>query len=270
MCSEAHHKLLWQVYIDNLDILEVWTGRLQDVPRSRPDLMVSALAAYAKWNIPVSSTKEEIRTFHTKSLGTGIDGIRGLLFCPSDALMLTWCLVRFVVDGEPCSKHDLQVVLGRLVRILLYRRPLMCLLADSWKTLLTWTGCKPAPLALRRELSRVLLFLPLAIVDLKRPVSSLVTCSDASLTGGAIVASCTLMPKAAATVSSLLVSSPSVGDLIIVEWGACLGALRTALARCGHGVVGHLVTSHSPEANRCVQYQWPDAVFSPACTLETV
>eukprot|EP00971_Amphidinium_carterae_P039304 772636-Amphidinium_carterae.1 len=50
----------WQVYIDNLDILEVWPAGC-DIPSGRCDLMVAALAAHAKRGIPVSENKEEIR-----------------------------------------------------------------------------------------------------------------------------------------------------------------------------------------------------------------
>eukprot|EP00971_Amphidinium_carterae_P255492 5071887-Amphidinium_carterae.1 len=74
--------------------------------------MVAALAAYSKWGIPVWAAKEEVRPSCTHSLGKAVDGVRGLLSCPLDAVMMTWALVRLIIDGEPCAKHDIQVILG--------------------------------------------------------------------------------------------------------------------------------------------------------------
>eukprot|EP00971_Amphidinium_carterae_P030487 599729-Amphidinium_carterae.1 len=100
-----------------------------------------------------------------QSLGVHVDGTLGVWCCPHSVLVQTWQLVLAVIEGEPCTKHDLQVVLGRLVRVPAIRRPLMCFLSFAWKVLVS------VGLAAARSLR------------------------DANLGGGAVVRSSTLPPS---------------------------------------------------------------------------
>ena len=82
----------------------------------------------------------------------------------------------------------MMVVLGRLTRCFEFRRPLMCFLNKCWPKSMWCPSIKVAD-AHVHELISACSLLPLALMDLRTPVSGLVTCSDASTTGGGMCAS---------------------------------------------------------------------------------
>jgi len=258
-CEPAACRRAWQVYIDNLDVIEV-QSMLADLPPERADWIKTALATYAHHGVPVSDDKEEVRGVQVKALGTAVVGNAPWLLCPADALATAWDLALECL-ARPCTKHDLQIVLGKLVRVLLWRRPLMAVLDASWTCLSHWEGSRPVPATLRSELLLALVLTPLAVTDLATPVSPLVTASDASLTGGAVSHSHALSPRAPPSLP-LLTAGRVPG--IVIEIGDTVGALRLAMEAYNFQTLGHAYATASPEAARVVSYTFPDAMALPA------
>lgn len=87
-------------------------------------------------------------------------------------------------DRPQVSLQDEQRLLGRLVRALCLRRPLMSVLASSWGELLKMTGEGPLPEGLKREIAVGLSLLPFAYANLRSLVCEDILATDASETVG--------------------------------------------------------------------------------------
>ena len=82
----------------------------------------------------------------------------------------------------------LLMVLGRLVRCFEFRRPLMSLIGGVWPKGDVYVR-RPLGASAMQELLRCIAILPMAGTDLKAPVDNMITCSDASETGGGLCTS---------------------------------------------------------------------------------
>eukprot|EP00971_Amphidinium_carterae_P289433 5746594-Amphidinium_carterae.4 len=71
--------------------------------------MVAGLATYAWHGIPTSQPKEEVREMVVKALGNCMDGRRAVVCCPTEPLMVTWLLVREIVNKKRASRHEVHV-----------------------------------------------------------------------------------------------------------------------------------------------------------------
>eukprot|EP00973_Karenia_brevis_P063121 8776027-Karenia_brevis.AAC.1 len=67
---------LWQVYLDNFDVLEI--VRLEDLDLdATSDEMMLAKRIYHEMKVPMNDKKEENRALNTASLGVAIKGTEG-------------------------------------------------------------------------------------------------------------------------------------------------------------------------------------------------
>eukprot|EP00971_Amphidinium_carterae_P093559 1851588-Amphidinium_carterae.1 len=213
--------------------------------------MVAALATYARVGVPTSNFEAERRDQGTpvvKALGNLVDGNRAMICCPTEPLMLTWLLVREVVNRNRATKHELQIILGRLVRVLLHRQPLMCCLDAAWRWLSRVRGSAKFLVEVKFELIRY-----------------------ASLIGGAYCLGTGLSRSGKLMAASFRgCKQTNTSSLALVEWGARLGSCRIVLQRFKLRVTGHLVYVPSAPAQRCIKFRWPDAVFLKDFEVATV
>eukprot|EP00973_Karenia_brevis_P075118 10435652-Karenia_brevis.AAC.1 len=75
--------------------------------------------------------------------------------------------------------------MGRWIRAIQFRRECSMRFSNTWSEMARWKGMRPIPNRVRDELMCALMLIPLMRCDARVPVSGLVTCSDASLSGGA-------------------------------------------------------------------------------------
>eukprot|EP00971_Amphidinium_carterae_P080187 1586845-Amphidinium_carterae.2 len=68
----------------------------------------------------------------------------------------------------------------------------MAVLDVSWAKLCSLKDKKLLPASMAREYLLSAVLVPLAVTDLKLPLSTVITASDASLTGGAVSSACDL------------------------------------------------------------------------------
>ena len=76
---------MWQVYIDNLDMLEAcdWPYLQGLIASGHHEGMVIARERYERFQVPRSPGKELVRALQTKSLSDQTDGFQGVIGPPA-------------------------------------------------------------------------------------------------------------------------------------------------------------------------------------------
>ena len=152
--------------------------------------------SYDRIGIGISEKKARIREPCVVRMGAEVAGITGFFY----QFLVTRCwetgwLALWVISKPSVSPRIIMVVLGRLTRCFEFRRTLMGLLNKYWPRSM-WYRSRRMPDAHIHELIGAVSLLCLAVVDLRTPVSGLLTCSDASTSGGGMCASNGLMSEA--------------------------------------------------------------------------
>ena len=182
----------WQVYLDNFMAAEV---RRSGAPAGLDSQLHSlAVGAWDEAGVLCSKDKDILGADVATELGVQIHGPLGLLGGSLDRIYRNILATLVLIRQHRASPKLVQVILGRWIFILQFRRPSMAVLSRSWDYInhpchrwRSWpVVCK--------ELSTLIGLAPLLQFDLKLGFSDLVTCADASETGGAVAVSRSLTP----------------------------------------------------------------------------
>eukprot|EP00971_Amphidinium_carterae_P346582 6488142-Amphidinium_carterae.1 len=174
----------WQVYIDDLDILCVYSvgsepadAQLQAVARER----------YEAWGAPLSLPKFGTHASDCTRLGAAVAGVSGTLGLPACKAVKLIGLTLYCIS-QPVSKFSLQVLGGNWSSALLYRREVSTCLQSVWQTIRAWPswGKRFLPVPVVREFLLCICHLPLLSYNLRSSLSTVVTASDASEYAGGI------------------------------------------------------------------------------------
>lgn len=161
-----------------------------------------------------------------------------------------------------CQKQW-QVACGGLVYFTMFRRPLLSCLNRVWTHIEEFNTSSarflPIPDDCRLELYRFLSLLPLARLDFRLDVDPMVTCSDASTTGGGVCASIGLTHLGGEVAAGGLRGEvPSGGQgLRVLSVGLFdgIGSLRVALDALGIKVIGHVSVEPNASWSRTILVQ---------------
>ena len=182
------HFTFFQYYLDDFDAPEIVPSEgWESLQGHMNDLHQRQRMAYEHWGVEIAKEKAHIREPRVVRMGAEVDGKVGTVAVPLEKKMeIAWFTLWFLHQKLPAMKVRL-MVLGRLVRCFEFRRPLLNLLQTVWPKDLKMRaplGCKG-----RLELLESLALLPLAGADLRAGVDGMVSCSDASETGGGMCVS---------------------------------------------------------------------------------
>ncbi|CAE8613851.1 unnamed protein product [Polarella glacialis] len=186
-------KAYWQAYLDNFDgVQTVKQDQLGELEGSLSEWQKAVREAYQIWGLPRNEKKTVVRSLTADTLGGGqVDGVAGLIR-PRLAKVLQYLgYVLHMLNEGMVSKNGLQIGLGGLVYFAQFRRPVMSSFRFVWKHLRHISSGPKAklPVAVQDELLLSICLLPLCCIDIRAPVSLLVTISDASESGGAVCCS---------------------------------------------------------------------------------
>ncbi|CAE8585445.1 unnamed protein product [Polarella glacialis] len=186
-------KAYWQAYLDNYDgVQTVKQDQLGELEGSLSEWQKAVREAYQIWGLPRKEKKTVVRSLTADTLGGGqVDGVAGLIR-PRLAKVLQYLgYVLHMLNEGMVSKNGLQIGLGGLVYFAQFRRPVMSSFRFVWKHLRHISSGPKAklPVAVQDELLLSICLLPLCCIDIRAPVSLLVTISDASESGGAVCGS---------------------------------------------------------------------------------
>lgn len=117
----------------------------------------------------------------------------------------------------------------------------------------------------RLEILRFVGLLPLARLDFRIPVHPVVSCSDASTSGGGVCASLGLSAWGRLVVTgSLRGELPELRQehqVLTIGLFDGIGALRVAADLIGLQLIGHISVESNAQASRVVESHFPDAQF---------
>eukprot|EP00435_Cladocopium_sp_Y103_P041711 s423_g11.t1 len=176
----------WQIYLDNFMSAERSADHSSGLDA---DLQKSAMAAWHSTGVLTADDKQVIGSSNAIELGVRLDGERGLLGAAPERIFKTSLATLFVLQKQGLSQKDAQIVLGRWVFILQYRRAAMSILSKAWTALEGRWPTERQRSDLMRELEMILCLGPILQSDMRCEFDEQVTCSDASQTGGAAAAS---------------------------------------------------------------------------------
>ena len=124
--------------------------------------------------------------------------MRGIAF-PKESKLTKYLSLALTLCGQQMvSQRQVQVVCGGLVYFSMFRRPTLGSLNAVWKFIESFkpggVQWRPLPVDCRLEILRFISFLPLIRMDFRLQMHPMVTCSDASSTGGGVCRSEGLTP----------------------------------------------------------------------------
>ncbi|CAK0898854.1 unnamed protein product, partial [Prorocentrum cordatum] len=254
--------LVWQVHIDNSDMMEVGPAVEMEMLKlaGRPEAMRAALERHEALGAPVSEAKAVVRESAATALGDFVNGEQGTIGPPGEFCRKVIVLAPHTLRRPRVTQKWLQVLAGRWVRMMLYRREIMTCFGEFWTFLVRVRGGGAVPDAVRRELVSALCLMPLMRCDLRVPISGLVTVSDASPWRGAVRRSVRLLPRgmAAACAAQRGHSSRLNDEGILLSLFDGIGGGRRALDFLGLSVAAFATSEVDEEAARVVRYSWPD------------
>lgn len=259
----------WRVYLDNYDLLEkVEATQMVETTGTTAPGVLALRQEYEKWEVPRNEKKSVVRSSKCEVQGATVDGMRGLAYPRESKIGKYFSLAWSLCAQEGATQKQWQVVCGGLVYFSMFRRPLLGGLNSVWSHIESYNQdrvrWKVTPTECRLELLRFLGLLPLARLDFRLDVCPLVTCSDASTTGGGLCVSRALTPFGKVVAQGALrgefPENRAGSAIVTVGLFDGLGALRVAADLLGVQVLGHVSVEKEPTARRVVEAHYPNTI----------
>ncbi len=230
--------VFWNLYVDDLTIMEIvsedWMNGFYDGDLGVSDLQKNMESAYVRLGVPYSADKAESRRVECEKLGAFIDGGKGILGITTARALDFLTLCFYIMSQEKATTKWFQVVMGKYVHMVQFRRPLFSLPKVSWDRISRFNSGGPLTMTELDEWFTLCMTLPLAYTNLKAKVSGCVTCSDASPTGGGLCVSRGLTPLGClGSVERPLTARARGPQFLTIEWFAGIGGMSRALERLG-------------------------------------
>ena len=225
--------MFWNLYIDDLTLLEivetldVGPGKVLDKSRWQRTMEQT----YRDLGVPFSEDKATSRELVCEKLGALLDGDRGLLGVTTKRSLDFISLGIFLLSSEKIPTKWVQILLGKYVHLLQFRRPLFSLVRLMWSRVGKFHSGGPLSGRETDEVLRLIFTLPLCYTDLRAGVSGKVTCSDASETGGGVCASVGLTTLGISGIHASHEVCSGGGEFLVIEWFAGIGGLSRAIER---------------------------------------
>ena len=254
------HHSWWQVYLDNFMAAEV--TRFGSPAGTDLRLHEAAVDAWTSQGVLCSEDKHVRKADIATELGVQIHGPGGLVGASSERIYKAVLASLALLSHGPSKVKHLQIVLGRWIFILQYRRVAMSVLSRSWDYLTCPRRRKSLWKVVSNEISHLILFTPLLQFDLLTGFNPVVTCSDASESGGA-AALATGLTDAGCELASRI-SSPSYdplsAELLVVSCFNGLGGAFRAYDLVGVRPSALISIEIDKAAMRVVRVCWPHAL----------
>ena len=227
--------MFWNLYIDDLTLLEVVNSLEVDssgkIKRSVWQEKMEQI--YEALGVPYSKEKASSREMICEKLGALLDGKTGRLGITTKRAIDFVSLALFLMSVEKVPTKWVQILLGKYVHLLQFRRPLFNFVKVLWQRVARFSSgqyLKPDEVD---ELFMMVFTLPLCYTDLRSRVSGRVTCSDASETGGGICSSVDVTCLGTRGTHGLSRPGPAGQQILVIEWFAGIGGLSRSLERLG-------------------------------------
>ncbi|CAK0844516.1 unnamed protein product, partial [Prorocentrum cordatum] len=251
-----------QVCIDNLDLLDVADEVALAVLQSAgpPEAVPLARARCDARGVPPCRDQSVSRSLKSQAFGEPVGGDLGMISPPKDFACKLVGLSLFSLDREKVAQRWLQVLAGRWVRAMMFRRKTMSAFDHPWRAVVRRKGERRLPSPVFREILIALGLLPFMRCDLRSPVSGVMTVSDASEQWGAVCRAVRLLPRrvAAARAARSKRGGRLQDEGVLSSLFGGIGGIRRALDMLGLSVAVYATSETDVEACRVARYAWPD------------
>lgn len=259
--SQRDRQGWWHVYLDNFFAGEK-SGRkriLHDAQRLHED----AETAWAESGVVSSAKKKVSGVPAVQELGAVLDGDLQYLGMSGLRLVKLCQTTLFLVSQRFLSRKWLQVVCGRWVHVLQYRRQGMAVLHEVWKVISGKKVGQAGMLRARFELLQCVLGVCLFHTHLGAGISPATTASDASNKGGAVGAATGLTPEGRSFCRSLQSADSGLAKarvIVLSLFNGIGGAFRTYDV-LGIEVEALIGFDTCKASNRVCSRRWPHAML---------
>ena len=254
--ADSQSKSWWQVYLDNY-----FAGGLKSDGSSDTRVKAmhkEAVDAWTKAGVLSAEDKHIIAEPTAVELGVHIGGKTGLMGASSERLAKLAVVTLKLLETRMPKTKWVQIVLGRWIFALQFRRPAMAVLAQCWKFAMPGEDKRRWWPTVRRELSRLLAIIPLLQMDLRMPFASEVTCSDASEFGGAMAVSTGLTQSGKELAQRLQL--PCAAEILVISAFNGVGGAFRAYDLAGVRPMGLISIEIDKAARRVTRKAWPGAI----------
>ena len=189
-------------------------------------------------------------------------GAQGTISAPPDFVKKLVHFTLVTLNRKRVSQKWMQILAGRWIRMMQYRRESMGCFDKLWFHLCRWRGRKELPSEVRVGLLLELCLLPIMRADLRLPVSGMVTVSDASEKMGAVVRAVRLTGTGRAALAAQRCSADQehAESVVLLSLFDGIGGAMRAMELIGVPVGLFISAEVDPEAMRVVRYVWPDVL----------
>ena len=142
--------------------------------------------AYAFSGVSTAAHKAVLQQTHVVRMGAELDGVDGYVGVEVKTILQTVSLALWLLGSLHRPLLWMQIVMGRLVRILEFRRPIFGALFHIWKSFQPGTKWFCWSRLSESELLCVCSLMPLALSDLRTEADGMVYSTDASMSGGGV------------------------------------------------------------------------------------
>eukprot|EP00435_Cladocopium_sp_Y103_P072813 s379_g41.t1 len=257
LVERAGGRQFWQVYLDNYMAADV--GPKQTSGQSSVALHQEAVGVWTEHGILCAEDKHVLGSQDAIELGVALNGKEGLVG-GGPVRFHQLLVITLLLLGEKCPKvRWVQIVLGRWIFVLQYRRPAMAALSRCWNFTRQGQDRRRWWPVVRDELCTLLCLVPLLQFDLCMRFSETVTCSDASHYGGAVAVARGLSragQSLCARASSVQMEPCEVPLLVISAFNGIGGSFR-GFDLAGVRPCGLISIEWDAAARRVTRKGWP-------------
>lgn len=258
--AREHRRIWWHVYLDNYAGGQVLG--VSETSAAGDQLHQLAEKAWREAQVVSSEKKRKRAVEEAEELGALVSGATNTIGASPERILKVIQATLWILSQKHLSKKHVQVVAGRWVHILQFRRPGMAFLDSTWQFISSKTFSSRLVEQVKRELWSLVCASPLLHTDLGATVSNFVTASDASGFGGAVGISKQLTSVGSdyvAAMTSSVRSVVSIPVLVISLFNGVGGCFRCydILGLAPLGLISFDI--HGP-ANRVSSRRWPHSL----------
>ena len=252
-------RLWWHVYLDNYASGEKVT---RGTPPRGGSVQLEVERLWSEAKILASAGKTVKDAEQAQELGAHIGGTGCWMGASTERLQKLLKVTLWLLDKPRIPRRRLQMVMGRWVFAMQFRRPYMSNFHRVWEAV----GGKPVSKGVISALRLELLFgcfgMGLLHTSMQAHVSTDITCSDASLSGGAVAISRQLSGEGKAFLCSQQPEArPRRIPVVLVSLFNGIGGAARCYDVTGVELAGMLFCEVHGPANRVSSRRWPNAVF---------
>ena len=259
--ARRDNRAWWHVYLDNFAAGQIH-GPDEEL-KGGHRLHQLAEAAWDEVGVMSSAKKRVTAAKEAQELGAFLDSDGKTLGASPERFHKLIQITMLVISKPQLSKRLVQIIAGRWVHVLQFRRAGMSFLDSTWRFISSKRFDIKLVNEVRRELFHCVCAVPLLHTALDAKVSSVTTASDASMTGGAVGIARELSESGKSFVKNAVTTEkfvPQIPVVVVSLFNGIGGAFRSYDALGLQPLAMIAFDLHKP-AQRVTSRRWPHVLL---------